>query len=129
MSHEVRTPMNGVMGMTTLLLDTPLTDEQRALAETVQESGRSLLVIINDILDFSKIEAGKMAVECIDFDLRHTMESAVEMLADSCRKKGLDLLCDVDPELPCEVAGDANRLRQVLLNLLGNAVVGQFEVF
>jgi signal transduction histidine kinase/DNA-binding response OmpR family regulator len=122
MSHEVRTPMNAVIGMTGLLLDTDLTSEQRDFAETVRRSGEALLGVINDILDFSKIEAGKLAIESFPFDLRLVMEEVNEMLAPRAEDKSLDLVLEYAPTVPRHFIGDAGRIRQVVTNLVGNAV-------
>src|SRR5271167_3592065 len=122
MSHEIRTPMNGVMGMSELLQATELTPRQRHLSQTISHSAAALLQIINDILDFSKVEAGKLELECIEFGLRETVEQAIEICAARAHAKGLELACDVELDVPAKVRSDPMRLRQILINLVGNAI-------
>ncbi|NTW38186.1 MAG: AmmeMemoRadiSam system protein B, partial [Syntrophobacteraceae bacterium] len=122
MSHEIRTPMNGVLGMAEILLGTGLSEKQRNIAETVRHSGENLMKVLKDILDFSKIEAGKLELECVDFDLRDTVEGTVQLFGEQAQKKGVELICEIRGNGPIPLHGDPGRLQQILSNLIGNAL-------
>jgi two-component system, sensor histidine kinase and response regulator len=121
MSHEIREPMNAVIGLTRMLLETPLSEEQREYVDSVHEAGQALLTIINDILDMSRMEAGRLELDNVDFDLRALLDRTLAIVVPRARHKGVALLLDIAPDVPRALCGDPGRLRQVLLNLLGNA--------
>jgi signal transduction histidine kinase/CheY-like chemotaxis protein/ligand-binding sensor domain-containing protein len=122
MSHEIRTPMNGVLGMASLLADTRLSSEQQEYTDTILSSGQALLTVINDILDFSKIESGNFEIDYHDFDLRHCIEEVLDLFGSKTAEKGIDLIYQINHQIPAQIVGDSHRIRQVLINLVGNAL-------